>query len=69
MKKSKRKLQTGDRVEFPSHDEHFKPFKQSGIVRKYIYPDFHPNGYIEIVSENGDLILYGNAGDDIKKSK
>ncbi|AVH74444.1 hypothetical protein NLP_30050 (plasmid) [Nostoc sp. 'Lobaria pulmonaria (5183) cyanobiont'] len=69
MRKSKRRLKPGDQVEFTSHDEKCKPFKQTGIVKVYLYPDFHPNGYIEIVDDNGDTILYGNAGDNIQKSK
>ncbi|MCF4967166.1 hypothetical protein CV014_08525 [Nostoc sp. CMAA1605] len=69
MKKSKRQLKPGDKVEFPSYDEHCKPFTERGIVTVYVYPDFHPNGYIEIVDSDGNLILYGNAGEDIKKVK
>ncbi|MBN3938474.1 MAG: hypothetical protein V7L21_25735 [Nostoc sp.] len=70
MRKSKRRLKEDDRVEFISHDEQCKPFKQIGIVRLYVYPhSFNPNSYIEIVDENKDLIFYGNAGDDIQKSK
>lgn len=64
----KRKLKPGDRVTFESHDEQCKPFQQSGIVKRYIYPDFHPDGYIEIVNEVGDTILYGNAGRGIQKA-
>ncbi|MHC5936165.1 hypothetical protein [Nostoc sp.] len=65
----RRKLKPGDRVTFESHDEQCNPFQNSGIVKQYIYPDFHPDGYIEIVDQDGDTILYGNAGKDIQKAK
>ncbi|MDZ8083416.1 MAG: hypothetical protein RMX35_30670 [Nostoc sp. DcaGUA01] len=65
----RRHLKSGDRVTFESHDEHCKPFQQFGIVKKYTYPHFHPNGYIEVVDEAGDTILYGNAGKGIQKAK
>ncbi|MEH2353136.1 hypothetical protein [Nostoc sp.] len=45
------------------------PFQQVGIVKRYIYPHFHPDGYIEIVDEAGDTILYGEAGKRIQKAK
>lgn len=65
----KRKLKPGDCVIFESHDEHCLPFQQVGIVKRYIYPHFHPDGYIEIVDEAGDTILYGEAGKGIQKAK
>ncbi len=65
----KRHLKSGDRVTFESHDEQCKPFQQSGTVKQYIYPDFHPDGYIEVVDEAGDIILYGNAGKGIQKTR
>jgi len=58
----KRQLKQGDRVEFDSFDEQCRPYKQQGIVRVYKYPDFHPSGYVEVVDEQGEVILYGNAG-------
>ncbi|MHC5778943.1 hypothetical protein [Nostoc sp.] len=69
MRKSKRRLKPGDQVEFTSYDDQGKPFKQKGIVKVYVYPDFHPNGYIELVDNNEDTILYGNADDNIRLSK
>ncbi|MDZ8237665.1 hypothetical protein [Nostoc sp. ChiQUE01b] len=65
----KRKLKPGNRVSFESHDEQCKPFQQFGIVKYYLYPEFHPNGYIEIVDESGDTIPYGNAAKGIQKAK
>ncbi|MBN3948370.1 MAG: hypothetical protein HWQ38_18725 [Nostoc sp. NMS7] len=65
----KRRLKSGDRVTFESHDENCNPCQQFGIVKQYIYPDFHPDGYIEIVDEAGDTILYGNADKGIQKAK
>lgn len=65
----KRRLKSGDRVTFESHDENCNPFQQLGIVKQYIYPDFHPDRYIEIVDEVGDTILYGNADKGIQKVK
>ncbi|MBN3885151.1 MAG: hypothetical protein HWQ44_19965 [Nostoc sp. JL34] len=65
----KRKLKPGDLVTFESHDEQCKPFQQFGTVKHYLYPHFHPDGYIEIVDEAGDTILFGNAGKGIQKVK
>ena len=65
----RRKLKVGDRVVFKSHDEQCKSFQQSGTVKCYLYPDFHPDGYIEVVDEADDTVLYGNAGKGIQKAK
>lgn len=65
----RRHLKPGDRVTFESHDEQCQPFQQFGIVKEYVYPHFHPDGYIEIVDELGDIILYGEAGKEIQKVK
>ncbi len=65
---AKRKLISGDRVEFVGHDANCLPCKKQGTIQIYIYPHFHPSGYVEVVDDEGNLILYGNAA-GIKKIK
>lgn len=63
----RRHLKPGDEVEFTGLNDNNEEARVKGIVQEYKYPTGSTHGYVEIVDEDGNSLLTGNADLDIEK--